>query len=345
MNFLEAKLRTELKSKEIVNKYKEKLIVEGVYPKKFSTPINLQLELTGNCNLRCKHCYNRSGIISHNDKVTPEKWVEFCHHLVAGGGIFQATISGGEPLLLGDSLWEIMDVLHNDGTIFNLISNGYLFSKDILAHLKVYDFYWIQISIDDFRAVEHDCFRGIKGSWAKAAKAAYLIALSGIPLRIATTVTPSSLKHLEELVKMAINLGATYYVIGEVMPSGRAYDNPDIILSDEEREFFYSEMKNLETKYKKDINILVSSSQRFQLEYAASESISGAIVRPNGDIRLDCSCPFVIGNILKDDIFEVWHQKADIWQHPEVKKYIQACDPNNGYNSYLENYNQPDIHI
>ena len=33
----------------------------GMYPVEYKYPLTLQFELTGKCNLACKHCYNRSG--------------------------------------------------------------------------------------------------------------------------------------------------------------------------------------------------------------------------------------------------------------------------------------------
>ena len=139
MSFFEEKIKREAHSRDIVQNNRKKLIADGIYPQQFSKPINLQFELTENCNLRCKHCYNRSGICSHADAVSPEKWFDFCQHLVAGGGIFQVTLSGGEPLLLGDKLWKIMDVLHHDGTVFNLISNG-LISTLLLNNVMLFLF-------------------------------------------------------------------------------------------------------------------------------------------------------------------------------------------------------------
>jgi len=95
--------------------------------------------------LKCKHCYNHSGGARPEDAMTGDKWIEFAKKLVEKGGILEAAISGGEPLLLGDKLFEFMDVLDADNTIFNFISNGYFFDKKILDKLKKYKFYWIQI--------------------------------------------------------------------------------------------------------------------------------------------------------------------------------------------------------
>ena len=345
MDEVEKKLQSEESTLKVVQQEREKLIADGCYPEEFRFPLSIQFEVTSKCNLRCKHCYNRSGENKTQDAMTGDDWVAFAKKLVAKGGILEATISGGEPLLLGDKLFELMDVLHDDGTVFNLISNGYLFDKKILERLKKYRFYWIQISLDSYSSALHDEFRGVKGSWERAARAAYLIALSGIPLRIASTVKPQDIDHLEEFVRMAINLGASYFMIGEVMPSGRAFDHEEFLMSREELNRFYSTMNELRKRYKNYLSITVSSSPHVQLKYSSSEKLNVAIVRPNGDVRLDCTCPFVIGNILRDDVEDIWAKYADCWQSPLVKKFIEACDPISGKNSFAENYNGEDIYL
>lgn len=193
MDEIEKRLKREKASVARVVNDRERLIAEGSYPAKFDFPVAMQFELTSRCNLRCKHCYNRSGENRAPDAMTGDYWVAFAKKLVKQGGLFEVTISGGEPLLLGDKLFEMMDVLHADNTTFNLISNGYLFDKKILNRLKKYRFYWIQISLDSYSSKLHDEFRGVKGSWERAANAAYRIALSGIPLRVASTVTSQGL--------------------------------------------------------------------------------------------------------------------------------------------------------
>ena len=345
MDELEKRLKREKSSVERVANERERLIAEGSYPAKFSFPIAMQFEVTSKCNLRCKHCYNRSGENKNADAVTGDDWVVFAKKLVTKGGLFEVTISGGEPLLLGEKLFEMMDVLHADKTTFNLISNGYLLDKKIFERLKKYEFYWLQISMDSCSSERHDEFRGVKGSWERAANAAYRIALSGIPLRIASTVTPRELDHLEEIVQTAINLGASYLVIGEVMPSGRAFDNEEIFLSREQLNQFYSTTDELIKRYKDKLSIMVSSTPRTQLNYFSSEKLDGAVIRPNGDVRLDCTCPFVIGNILRDDIEIIWQKYSDCWQHPLVKKFIESCDPISGKNTFAENYNGEDIYL
>ncbi len=57
----------------------------------------------------------------------------------------------------------------------------------------------------------------------------------GIPLTIAHSVTPQSLTKVEEMCKLAYQLGAGTVILGEITLSGRSIDNPNILLSYEER--------------------------------------------------------------------------------------------------------------
>ena len=329
----------------MAQKEREKIVAEGCYPKKFRLPISIQFEVTSKCNLKCKHCYNRSGGNNSSDAMTADDWLDLAKKIVDKGGLLDAAVSGGEPFLLGDKLFNFMDILHEDGTVFNLLSNGFLLNKKIVNKLKKYRFYCIQISLDSYSSKLHDEFRGVSGSWERAAKAAYLIALSGIPLRISSTILPRDIEHLEEFAHMAINLGATYLAVGEILPSGRAFENEELLLSADELNKFYSAVNKLQNHYKDKLIIQIASSLRSQLKHSAAETLNGAIIRPNGDVRLDCTCPFVIGNVLRDDIEEIWAKYADCWQNPIVQKFIDSCDPITGKNSFAENYNGADIYL
>lgn len=110
---------------------------QGIYPFSYEYPLSLQFELTSKCNVKCKHCYNKSGDDnSVTDAMTIEEWKLFSRYLVSKCGLFQCVISGGEPLLLGDDLFDIMDILHDDGTSFLVITNGYLLDKKRLKSLR-----------------------------------------------------------------------------------------------------------------------------------------------------------------------------------------------------------------
>ncbi|HWR05457.1 radical SAM protein [Sporomusa sp.] len=300
---------------------------QGNYPYSFAMPLTIQYELTAMCNLVCKHCYNRSGDSDKVDAMRASDWLALSKDIVDNGGVFQCILSGGEPLLMGEKLLDIMDVLHHDGTSFVLITNGFLLTKDWVNKLKKYRFYWLQVSIDGANVAIHDEFRGVATSWERAVQGAFAVSQAGLPLVIAHTVIPESLDSLPEMVNMAYELGAASIMVGEVLPSGRASQHEEIILNPEQRIVMHQQIEQLVNQYRGRIDIQRSSSVKSQLNRYRTGPNAGAIIRPNGDVRMDCMAPFTIGNVLQQSLMDIWRQKgADCWNSDALRQYIDSID-------------------
>lgn len=319
---------------------------QGKYPRRFELPVALQMELTGRCNLRCKHCYNVSGETAKTT-MTPGDWRTLARQLVAAGGLFECIISGGEPLLLGDDLTTIMDILHDDGTAFVLISNGFLMDDAWIRKLKKFRYSHFQISIDGAFAELHDEFRGVQGSFERATAAAFKAAAAGLPVRIAHTVSKSTLPYMEEMVNLAWKLGAKTLVLGEATPSGRTYEHTEeTILNDADLAYMYDSIEKLIPQYGGKIEIMRSSFLKHQLLLYQSQPNSAVIVRPDGNVRLDCMTPFVIGNVKERPFLDIWREKGgDCWRHPKVKQYIDSVQGMNNWSDEVRNYADEDIWI
>jgi MoaA/NifB/PqqE/SkfB family radical SAM enzyme len=306
---------------------------------------SLRFELTSHCNVICKHCYNNSGQNSIHDAMTPEKWISFAEYLVEHGGVFECDLSGGEPLLLGDSLFKMMDVFHDDGSCFMLLTNGYLLTDDIAKKLKKYRYHWLQISIDSVTSEYHDSFRQKKGSWEKAVNAAKNVVKNNIPLKIAHCISPLNLDTIDEMCSFAFSLGASSIVLGEICLSGRAADNQELLLSDDQRQNLYQKIKENYIRYKDRMIIKSSNSVRKGLEKRFQWSRAGAVIRPNGDIRIDGMAPFVIGNILREDFSDVWKRNIDVcWSNPAVLDFISGFNDEDR-NTSIINYVDDDVYI
>ncbi len=323
------------------------LIANHLYPARFTMPLTLQLELTSHCNVHCKHCYNASGENnSVPDPMTPERWKDFARYIVAHGGIFQCVISGGEPLLLGDDLFGIMDILHDDGTGFLVISNGLLMTRGKAKRFAKYRYKWFQVSIDGANRERHDAFRQRQGSWDAAVRAVFMLVNLGIPVTIAHTVTPESLHEVDAMCELAYSLGASGIILGGVMPSGRSYLNADILMTHEQRSILDEAVLRNMQKYSGRMQVQRSAGTKIQLMRDMNTPNTGAIIRPDGDIRLDCVAPFVIGNVLQEDFYTVWNAKAhDVWSRPEILEYVNSWDDMEETNHGLKNYFDSDVRL
>ena len=334
-------------NKQIKNEHENilNMISSGAYPLKFDFPLTLQFELTSKCNVYCKHCYNDSGNNTTKDEMTPEKWIQFSKYLVNHGGIFECILSGGEPLLLGDNLFKIMNILHDDGTNFLLITNGFLLDKETVKKLSIYNYRWLQVSIDGSTAEYHDNFRQRENSWKNAVNGAFMVSAAGIPLTIAHSVSPYNIDKIDDMCELAYNLGASSIILGEINLSGRTAKNQDLLLNDEQRTILLEKYEENVAKYTGKMLIQRSATPRISTKRYFNSPNTGLIVRPNGELRLDCMVPFVIGNVITDDFYDVWDRKAvDCWQHPKVKEYISKYDESER-NKMMTNYIDHDIYI
>lgn len=318
----------------------------GLYPCNFEFPITLQFELTSHCNVHCKHCYNYSGEDNTlKDPMTPEKWIEFTKYIVKKGGIFECVISGGEPLLLGNDLFKIMDILHDDGTCFLLITNGFLLDMEKVKKLSKYRYHWLQVSIDGADSKTHDEFRQREGSWQRAVDGAFMVSSAGIPLTIAHSVTPYNLKDIDKMCELAYSLGAANIILGEVNLSGRTSENMDLLLNKEDKNILLKKYEENVSKYSGKMLVQRSANTKFSVNRYLNKPNSGLIIRPNGDMRLDCMTPFVIGNVLKDDFDNIWKNKAsNCWSNEKILNYVSSFDEND-MNSMMLNYVDKDICI
>ena len=239
-----------------------------------------------------------------------------------------------------------MDILHDDGTSFLVISNGLLMTQEKANHFSKYRYQWFQISIDGATPERHDDFRQHSGSWDAAVKAVFMLSNLGIPVTIAHTVTPNNLHELDDMCDLAYSLGASSIICGNVMPSGRAFLNPEIIMNHEQRNIFAEKLEVNRQKFSGRMTVQRSASTKIQLLRGLNTPNQGAIIRPNGDIRLDCVAPFTIGNVIDDDFFEVWRKKSrDVWKNPEVLKYYESWDGEEETTSSIKNYFDEDIRL
>lgn len=311
----------------------------GLIPETHEAPLGCQLELTYRCNSRCIHCYNDSSVerFKAAEEMTHEQWLDVARQLNELG-VFQVVISGGEPLLLKDRLFEIMDVLSESGVVFVFITNGSLVTPKVVRRLATsgYRWSWLQVSIDGDTPEIHDHLRGHPGSWEKATRAVRLFAEAGLPITVAHTVTRANLDRFQEMGDLAVSLGARGMITGPCLPSGRAAANEEaqaLLLTAAERARLDDEV----VRARKRLCTTQTHGGKFwfrtgkclsvSLRLRAIEPSNLLLVRPDGEVKVDCVLPFAIGNVRNADLRTIWREAgATIWRHPEVLEYISSIE-------------------
>lgn len=316
---------------------------------RYPHPVSVQFELTSRCNQACIQCYNQSGMGKNvaNTDISIEKWIETARRL-ASIRIPQVIISGGEPTLLGDDLFKLMDIFHEVGTHFVFITNGMNITDKNIAKFAKYNYAWFQLSIDGATEETHDFIRGAKGAFKKVTRAASLARAHGISVGIASTIVRQNLHEISDLIDLAYHLGAFKITLGEFMYAGRAVLNKDSIgLDDADIVQIRRTAIKKTMEYAGLMRVIKPIDPALSLRYRMSLSTTGMLIRPNGEVRIDCQAPARIGNIIESDILDIWDRIGyKGWSQPALLDYISKVYTYKDLNTtYPRTHVDPDIDL
>lgn len=176
----------------------------------------LELQITRNCNLRCKHCYiGPSENIELSIKQTKRVLDEF--ETMQG---LRLLITGGEPLLYS-SFEELNEILPEYALRKILFTNGILLDEKLIERLNVDE---LQVSIDGLEE-SHDVLRG-KGTYKRAMKSIRLAINTGLEVSISTMVHTKNLYNFDEMEKLFKRSGIKDWTVDVPCVEGNLRDNP-----------------------------------------------------------------------------------------------------------------------
>lgn len=195
------------------------------------------LEITRQCNLRCRHCYLAAGKAA--DKELSGAEIKTLITAVKEEGGISVAIGGGEPLMRSDCL-EIVEHALSSGLLVSLGTNATLIDRDraaLLADLPIK----IQISLDGATEAVHDIIRG-QGSYRAAVNGIdeLVRAGKGDDMVIAFTAMKKNVHETTAIVQFAYDRGIPVVQFPPLTPSGRARECWDELRlnSDELLEFW-----------------------------------------------------------------------------------------------------------
>lgn len=167
-----------------------------------SSPREIDVELTANCNLRCQYCYFFDNPdVEYTDLNTGE-WLQFFDEC-GEANVMSIQLAGGEPFYRKD-LKELIEGIVKNRMRFSMLSNGGLITEEtaeFIASTGRCDS--IQISLDGGRAEIHDKVRG-KGSFDQAIEGIKLLQKYNIPVAMRCTIHHHNVDHLEETAKFVL---------------------------------------------------------------------------------------------------------------------------------------------
>ncbi len=273
----------------------------------------LQWHLGEQCNLKCLHCYqeNHKYInLPYDDLVSIyEQFKELLKKLKMKGHI---NLTGGEPLC-NAHLFKILDLIKKDSDLisFSILTNGTLITPDIAKKIKSYNPYYVQVSLEGGKKT-NDYIRG-KGTYKKIAEGIKNLRDQDIFTSISFTATKLNYKEFPKVVKYGVKHNVNNIWSDRYIPLGDSIDKELSMNYEETREYLEimnSERNKLRNKKNNNTTISMYRALQFQMTndfaYGCTAGDTLLTVMENGDLVPCRRMPIVVGNLLKDNMYDLY---------------------------------------
>jgi PqqA peptide cyclase len=304
-----------------------------IAPARPGPPLWLLLELTYRCPLHCAFCYNPTDFANTTAELATEDWFRVLREARALGAV-QLGLSGGEPLSR-DDLELIVGEAHRLGFYTNLITSGVGLTEARLGVLKKAGLDHIQLSFQDSTRQMNDFLSSTRTFELKSAVAA-LIKQHDYPMVLNVVLHRLNIDHVEEILEMALRLGADYGELANTQYYGWAWHNRDQLLpSREQVEGAERTMKRFRERGGRQMQIYFVVPDYFERRPKACMNGLGSIfltITPDGT-ALPCHAARMLPglefpNVRNASIRQVWyeaesfnHFRGDAW----MKEPCRSC--------------------
>ena len=314
-----------------------RLILEGLYlygptvPQRLPAPFLIVWNFTNHCNLRCIHCYQDAGAMLHDELTLSEKLMAI--DMLDKAGVAAIAFSGGEPLI-HPHFPRVAREASDRGIYVAVATNGLALSnKEYALKIRRAGVRYLEISLDSPIPSEHDRFRGVVGAWERTVRGIENAVALGFTTAIATTISRFNIGYVEDMVRLADELGVNKIIFFNFIPVGRGRDIVEYDLDPFEREKFMRRLLELNKKYGVEVLTTAPQYSRVSLQLSGGEDVSPthfyvggdpgiealadfiggcgagriyAALQPNGDVTPCVFIPLRVGNIRNEDFVSIW---------------------------------------
>ncbi|HYZ28588.1 MAG TPA: pyrroloquinoline quinone biosynthesis protein PqqE [Thermoleophilaceae bacterium] len=191
--------------------------------------LTLIAELSYRCPLRCPYCSNPLdvGAEKYRRELGTEDWIRTFRE-ARELGVLQLALTGGEPMLRRD-LAELCAGARDAGLYSSLITAGTLFTRERAEALRAAGLDHVQVSIQSPDEADNDRIAGNR-SFAKKIAAARLARELGFPLTINCVLHRQNLDRIDDVLELALDLGAQRLELANTQYYGWAAANQDALL-------------------------------------------------------------------------------------------------------------------
>ncbi len=177
-------------------------------------PLNVTIELTLRCNLRCVHCYNFDRdepylpSRSPKEELSDEEILRILDEVRAEGCLYLA-LSGGESLS-HPSLDVFVAHAARAGMMVTIKSNGTMLDAARAERLRDMGAAAVEISLYGATAGTHDAFVKMPGAFERTVRGVTAAATAGLRPKLSFVLVEANAAEVPAMMRLAEQLGVPY---------------------------------------------------------------------------------------------------------------------------------------
>lgn len=292
-------------------------------------------ECTLRCDLKCRHCGSDCKMAPEQTDMPLKDFLGVLDSVAKRCNPHQVfvIISGGEPLMRRD-LEECGRAIYDRGFPWGMVTNALHLTPERFQGLLRAGMHSMTISLDGLEE-DHNWMRGNAESFRMASQAIdMLVATKGFTFDVVTCVTRRNYKKLDEIKHFLISKGVARWRLFTVFPVGRAVNDPDMRLTNEEFRgvFEYIKRTRQEGRIRVDYGCEgflgnYEGEVRNRL-FSCQAGVTVGSVLCDGSISACTSlrADYHQGNIYTDDFMDVWEQRFLPYRDREWMKTDDCAD-------------------
>lgn len=285
-------------------------------------PVNVTLELSTACNLRCAHCYNFDRKKTTRPKtehppLNPAEIISLLSDLRAAGAVVVA-FTGGEAMLHP----HLLDFVRESRRLrlaVRLKTNATLITKEKAAELFEAGVSDLETSVYGASAEVHDKFTRIPGSFEKTIEGIKNARNIGMVVSVSFIMHHEAVAEFDAMVDLADSLGASYAISMELTARyDGTTDSLDLRVTKEDLMKIYSGPR-------KDLFAgVINKTNSVQCACATTNCGIGF----DGTVYPCIGAPIPSGNLHENSFMTIWKESPTFkWIRSLSLKDFKDCDP------------------
>ncbi len=179
------------------------------------------IELTAQCNQRCRYCYNDPERRATGETANPDRLLARVRRLLTTFEVDHLTLTGGEPFLW-EGLWQLLDLLQAHHRGAQIISNGGLVTSTLAKRLASYQPRYVQITLNGPTAKRHAEHCGQQEHFGHTVDGIRRLQDHGVSVVGCTVVTHRNATAMAEILELFHSLDVDHIALSRFSPAGRA---------------------------------------------------------------------------------------------------------------------------